>query len=113
MRRRTAIIIGTCLVAELALASMPASAGSRIQAREVVGRLNQPVAFTFGIAIGRGFRFGGEGWLAYKYGAQATKYINENLATVSAVLAGIVWWTMFSGRRGGERHDDDGPDRPQ
>jgi len=50
----------------------------------------RPVAFTFGIAIGRGFRFGGEGWLAYKYGAQATKYINENLATVSAVLAGIV-----------------------
>ena len=50
----------------------------------------RPVAFTFGIAIGRGFRFGGGGWLAYKYGAQATKYINENLATVSAVLAGIV-----------------------
>src|SRR4026209_2871034 len=48
MRRRTAIIIGTCLVVELALASMPASAGSRIRAREVVGGLNQPVAFTFG-----------------------------------------------------------------
>ncbi|MFL6279382.1 MAG: hypothetical protein ACJ731_04675 [Vicinamibacterales bacterium] len=32
----------------------------------------RPVAFTLGIAIGRGFRFGGEGWLAYKYGAQAT-----------------------------------------
>jgi membrane protein YqaA with SNARE-associated domain len=50
----------------------------------------RPVAFTFGIAIGRGFRFGGEGWLAYKYGAQATLYINENLATLSVVLAGIV-----------------------
>lgn len=50
----------------------------------------RPVAFTFGIAIGRGFRFGGEGWLAYKYGAHATQYINENLATVSLVVAGIV-----------------------
>jgi LPXTG-motif cell wall-anchored protein len=48
------------------------------------------VAFTFGIAIGRGFRFGGEGWLAYKYRAHATQYINENLATVSLVVAGIV-----------------------
>jgi len=50
----------------------------------------RPVAFTLGIAIGRGFRFGGEGWLAYKYGAQATQYINDNLATVSMVVAGIV-----------------------
>lgn len=50
----------------------------------------RPVAFTFGIATGRGFRFGGEGWLAYKYGAQATQYINENLATVSVIVAGIV-----------------------
>ena len=50
----------------------------------------RPVAFTLGIAIGRGFRFGGEGWLAYKYGAQATQYINENLATASLVVAGLV-----------------------
>ena len=48
MRRRIAVIIGTCLVAQLTLASTPASAGSRIQAREVVGGLSQPVAFTFG-----------------------------------------------------------------
>jgi LPXTG-motif cell wall-anchored protein len=50
----------------------------------------RPVAFTIGIAIGRGFRFGGEGWLAYRYGAQATQYINDNLATASVVAAGIV-----------------------
>ena len=50
----------------------------------------RPAAFTLGIAIGRGFRFGGEGWLAYRYGAQATQYINDNLATVSVVVAGIV-----------------------
>ena len=48
MRTRIAVIIGTCLVAQLVLASTPASAGSRIRAREVVGGLNQPVAFTFG-----------------------------------------------------------------
>ena len=48
MRRRIALIIGTCLLAQLALTSTPASAGSGIRAREVVGGLNQPVAFTFG-----------------------------------------------------------------
>ena len=50
MRTRIAVIIGTYLAAQLALASTPASAGSRIRAREVVGGLNQPVAFTFGPA---------------------------------------------------------------
>jgi membrane protein YqaA with SNARE-associated domain len=50
----------------------------------------RPVAFTLGIAIGRGFRFGAEGWLAYRYGAQATQYINDNLGTASVVVAGVV-----------------------
>src|SRR5204862_1963073 len=50
----------------------------------------RPVAFTFGIAIGRGFRFGGEGWLAYRYGPLATEYIKDNLATASLVVAGLV-----------------------
>ena len=27
------------------------------------------------------------------------------------VLVGIVWWTMFSGRRGGERVEDEPEDR--
>jgi glucose/arabinose dehydrogenase len=48
MRQRIAVIIGTYLAAQLALVSTPASAGARIRAREVVGGLNQPVAFTFG-----------------------------------------------------------------
>jgi hypothetical protein len=30
----------------------------------------------------------------------------EALAAL-ALLLGIVWWTMFSGRRGGEHADDD------
>jgi membrane protein YqaA with SNARE-associated domain len=50
----------------------------------------KPLAFTFGIAVGRAFRFGGEGWLAYKYGPQATQYIQDNLATASMVVAGLV-----------------------
>lgn len=27
------------------------------------------------------------------------------------IFVGIVWWTMFSGRKGGERPDDDEPPR--
>ena len=27
------------------------------------------------------------------------------------IFVGIVWWTMFSGRKGGERPDDDDPPR--
>ena len=50
----------------------------------------RPVAFTLGILIGRSFRFGLEGWLAYMYGPQATQYIKDNLATASLVVAGIV-----------------------
>lgn len=50
----------------------------------------RPLQFTIGIMVGRAFRFGGEGWLAYKYGPQATQYIEENLATASIVAAGLV-----------------------
>jgi len=50
----------------------------------------RPMAFILGIAIGRAFRFGGEGWLAYRYGAQATQYINDNLGTASLIMAGVV-----------------------
>jgi membrane protein YqaA with SNARE-associated domain len=50
----------------------------------------RPAAFVIGIAVGRAFRFGAEGWLAYKYGSQATQYIQENLGTASLVVAGVV-----------------------
>ena len=50
----------------------------------------RPAAFTLGIAIGRSFRYGGEGWLAYKYGPQATQYIKANLATASVIAASVV-----------------------
>jgi membrane protein YqaA with SNARE-associated domain len=67
----------------------------------------RPAAFTIGIAIGRGFRFGGEGWLAYKYGPQATQYIKHNLATASLVVAAVVLIVgvavIVARRRSGER----------
>ncbi len=50
----------------------------------------RPWAFILGIAIGRAFRYGGEGWLAYMYGEQATQYIKDNLGTASVVVAGII-----------------------
>lgn len=50
----------------------------------------RPLSFALGIAIGRLFRFGGEGWLAYKYGPQATDYIKDNLGTASIIAAGVV-----------------------
>jgi membrane protein YqaA with SNARE-associated domain len=67
----------------------------------------RPAAFTIGLAIGRGFRFGGEGWLAYKYGPQATQYIKHNLATASLVVAAVVLIVgvavIVARRRSGER----------
>ena len=48
MRTRIAVVIGTCLAAQLVLASTTGVGRARIRAREVVGGLNQPVAFTFG-----------------------------------------------------------------
>jgi membrane protein YqaA with SNARE-associated domain len=60
----------------------------------------RPLTFLIAAMIGRGFRYGSEALLAYWYGEQATKFIRQNLPTVSlwlgvtiAVLAivYIVW----------------------
>jgi glucose/arabinose dehydrogenase len=52
MKRWTAHVVPSLLagliLASVVLAAPPAAAGRRIHAREVVGDLNQPVAFTFG-----------------------------------------------------------------
>src|SRR6185436_16249595 len=53
----------------------------------------RPVPFVVAIAIGRGFRYVGEAWLAYEYGDRATEYISNNLRTVSiwaAVIVGVI-----------------------
>ena len=49
-----------------------------------------PGTFLLAASIGRGFRYGGEALLAYRYGDRATEFIKGNLATVSIVLAGLV-----------------------
>jgi hypothetical protein len=35
----------------------------------------------------------------------------EALAAL-VIFVGIIWWTMFSGRRRGELHDDEPPPKP-
>ena len=47
----------------------------------------RPVTFIIAAVVGRGFRYGIEAWLTFKYGEQAAQYIEANLATVSIVLA--------------------------
>jgi membrane protein YqaA with SNARE-associated domain len=47
----------------------------------------RPWTFCLAVAIGRGIRFGAVGWLAYKYGEQATALMHENLPTILMWLA--------------------------
>lgn len=46
--------------------------------------------FLIAMAVGRGFRYIGEAWLAYRYGEQATTFIQQNLAQVSIAAAVVV-----------------------
>jgi len=65
-----------------------------------------PGTFVLAVAIGRGFRFVGEGWLAHRYGEGATEFIRQNLPEVSIVAAvvvalvgiGLVLWRRRRGR---------------
>jgi membrane protein DedA with SNARE-associated domain len=57
----------------------------------LAGMANVPTArFLAAIAIGRGFRYGGEAWLAYEYGDEAGVYIRNNLPAISVWVALIV-----------------------
>jgi membrane protein YqaA with SNARE-associated domain len=47
----------------------------------------KPAHFILAVAVGRGFRYGGEALLAVWYGEQATQFIKQNLAQVSIWLA--------------------------
>jgi membrane protein YqaA with SNARE-associated domain len=49
-----------------------------------------PGTFLGAVALGRGFRYTGEAWLAYRYGDQATEFIKNNLPTISMWTAGVV-----------------------
>ena len=46
--------------------------------------------FVTAIALARGLRYFGEGWLAVRYGDQAIALLEENGRTVSLIIAGIV-----------------------
>ena len=48
------------------------------------------VQFVTAIALARGLRYFGEGWLAVRYGDQAIALLEENGRTVSLVIAGVV-----------------------
>ena len=57
----------------------------------LAGVAKVPVSqFVTAVAVGRGFRYFGEGWLAVRYGEQAEALLVENGETVSLVLVGIV-----------------------
>jgi membrane protein YqaA with SNARE-associated domain len=50
----------------------------------------RPLTFIAACAIGRGFRYGGEAWLAYRYGPNALGFIKDNLPAASAWAGGIL-----------------------
>jgi hypothetical protein len=64
----------------------------------------RPLTFLTAVAIGRGFRYGGEAWLAYQYGAQATVFIRDNLPVICAWAGGVIAvvglaWILWQRRR--------------
>lgn len=50
----------------------------------------RPWTFIGAAVLGRGFRYGGEAWLTYRYGEQATGFIRDNLPIVSMTVAGVL-----------------------
>ncbi len=50
----------------------------------------RPSTFLMAAALGRGFRFGAEAWLAYAYGDRAMTFVSDNLPVVSMALASLL-----------------------
>jgi membrane protein DedA with SNARE-associated domain len=50
----------------------------------------RPATFILAAIIGRGFRYGSEALLAYWYGEQATRFIQQNLPVVSLWLGATI-----------------------
>ena len=50
----------------------------------------RPATFLVASTIGRGFRYGGEALLAYRYGEDASRFIHQNLPLVSLWLAATI-----------------------
>jgi membrane protein YqaA with SNARE-associated domain len=72
----------------------------------------RPISFISAVVIGRGFRYIGEAWLAYRYGDDARVFIEQNLPQVSIALAlfiGIVGTAVIVWRRRLRRGDTPSP----
>jgi membrane protein YqaA with SNARE-associated domain len=55
------------------------------------GALEMPVrTFVFGLLVARGFRFFGEGFLAVKYGDQASKFLIDHKFGIAGITLGVV-----------------------
>jgi membrane protein YqaA with SNARE-associated domain len=62
----------------------------------------RPLSFLTAVALGRGVRYLGEAWLAYRYGEDARLFIEQNLPQVSIALGlfvGIVGIALIVWRR--------------
>ncbi len=74
-----------------------------------------PLSFISAVAVGRGFRYFGEGLLAVWYGDQAMAYLESNGRTISlgvglAVLVAGVGYVVWHRRASGRPSDE--PDEP-
>jgi len=66
-----------------------------------------PAMFVGAVLIGRGFRYGGEAFLAYLYGAPAMDYLEHNIKVLSLWFAlavavigfGVILWRRRNSRR--------------
>jgi membrane protein YqaA with SNARE-associated domain len=68
----------------------------------------RPLSFITAIVVGRGVRYVGEAWLAYRYGEEAKVFIEQNLPQVSIALGlfiGIVGTAIIVWRRRTRRGD--------
>ena len=88
--RRTPIDPGDGILAVAIPAILPPPAPFKVFVL-LAGVAKVPISqFVTAVALGRGFRYFAEGWLAVRYGEQAETLLVENGAVVSLVLAGTV-----------------------
>jgi membrane protein YqaA with SNARE-associated domain len=62
--------------------------------------------FLLAVVVGRGFRYGSEAWLAYRYGDRAAGFIREHLAAISlwvVAIAAVIGVTLIALRFGRAR----------
>ncbi|HEY8550050.1 MAG TPA: VTT domain-containing protein [Vicinamibacterales bacterium] len=74
-----------------------------------------PVTFGIGVAVGRGVRYFGEGWLAVMYGEQAIGFLEDHGREVAlglglaALVGGILYYYFKSRRSQGQVRSSDSP----